>query len=99
MKELFDAVLWDRDGGAIEKESFRRIDAEADPAVRGDASLYFRIMACAMPFTLGSNMFSAIIRCAGDTRTARNAASRQSMASFGMNIKLYRTRFSQRPAL
>ena len=34
MKELFDAVLWDRDGGAIEKESFRRIDAEADPAVR-----------------------------------------------------------------
>ena len=41
----------------------------ADPAIRGDASLYFRIMACAMPFTLGSNMFSAIIRCSGDTRT------------------------------
>ena len=41
----------------------------ADPAIRGDASLYFRIMACAMPFTLGSNMLSAVIRCAGDTRT------------------------------
>lgn len=41
----------------------------ADPAIRGDASLYFRIIACAMPFTLGSNMFSAIIRCSGDTRT------------------------------
>ena len=41
----------------------------ADPAIRGDASLYFRIMACAMPFTLGSNMFSAIIRCSGDTKT------------------------------
>ena len=41
----------------------------ADPAVRGDASLYFRIMACAMPFTLGTNMFSAVIRCAGDTKT------------------------------
>lgn len=41
----------------------------ADPEIREDASLYFRIMACAMPFTLGSNMFSAIIRCSGDTRT------------------------------
>ena len=41
----------------------------ADPAIRPDASLYFRIMACAMPFTLGSNMFSAIIRCSGDTKT------------------------------
>ena len=41
----------------------------AEPAVRGDASLYFRIMACAMPFTLGTNMFSAAIRCAGDTKT------------------------------
>ena len=41
----------------------------ADPSIRGDASLYFRIMACAMPFTLCSNMFSAIIRCSGDTRT------------------------------
>ena len=41
----------------------------ADPAIREDASLYFRIIACAMPFTLGSNMFSAIIRCSGDTRT------------------------------
>ena len=41
----------------------------ADPAIRPDASLYFRIMSCAMPFTLCSNMFSAIIRCSGDTRT------------------------------
>ena len=41
----------------------------AEPAVQGDASLYFRIMACAMPFTLGTNMFSAVIRCAGDTKT------------------------------
>ena len=42
---------------------------DADPAIRPDASLYFRIIACAMPFTLISNMFSAVIRCAGDTRT------------------------------
>lgn len=41
----------------------------ADPSIREDASIYFRIIACAMPFTLGSNMFSAIIRCSGDTRT------------------------------
>ena len=41
----------------------------AEPAVQGDSSLYFRIMACAMPFTLGTNMFSAVIRCAGDTKT------------------------------
>ena len=41
----------------------------ADEAVRPDASAYFRIIACAMPFTLGANMFSAVIRCAGDTKT------------------------------
>lgn len=41
----------------------------AQEGIRGDASLYFRIMACAMPCTLGANMFSAILRCAGDTKT------------------------------
>lgn len=41
----------------------------AEQAVRPQASLYFRIIACAMPFTLGANMFSAILRCAGDTKT------------------------------
>lgn len=41
----------------------------AEAAVRPQASLYFRIIACAMPFTLGANMFSAILRCAGDTKT------------------------------
>ncbi len=41
----------------------------AEAAVRPEASLYFRIIACAMPFTLGANMFSAIVRCAGDTKT------------------------------
>lgn len=41
----------------------------ADETVRPAASLYFRIMACAMPFTLAPNMFSAILRCAGDTKT------------------------------
>ena len=41
----------------------------AEESIRGDASLYFRIIACAMPFTLGANMLSAAIRCAGDTRT------------------------------
>lgn len=40
----------------------------AEEAVRPDASVYFRIIACAMPFTLGANMFSAVIRCAGDTK-------------------------------
>lgn len=41
----------------------------ADEGVRPAASLYFRIIACAMPFTLASNMFSAILRCSGDTKT------------------------------
>ena len=31
----FDSIVWDCDGGAIESESFRRIDAEADPRMRG----------------------------------------------------------------
>ena len=34
MNPLFDTITWDRDGGGIEAESFRRIEAEADPAVR-----------------------------------------------------------------
>lgn len=34
MNALFDTITWDRDGAAIEAESFLRIDAEADPAVR-----------------------------------------------------------------
>ncbi len=41
----------------------------AEASVRPQASVYFRIIACAMPFTLGANMFSAILRCAGDTKT------------------------------
>ena len=41
----------------------------ADPSIHEKASTYFRIIACAMPFTLGSNMFSAIMRCSGDTHT------------------------------
>ena len=41
----------------------------AQEGIRADASLYFRIIACAMPCTLAANMFSAILRCAGDTKT------------------------------
>ena len=38
MKDLFNTILWNCDGGAIEKESFRRIDAEVDPVVRAHFS-------------------------------------------------------------
>lgn len=41
----------------------------AAPDVAGDAGWYFRIIAIGMPFTLGVNMASAILRCAGDTRS------------------------------
>ena len=41
----------------------------ADKAIRADASLYFRIIACSVPFNFCSLMLSAIIRCSGDTRT------------------------------
>ena len=41
----------------------------AEGSLQQEAGLYFRIIACAMPFTFGANMLSAIIRCAGDTRT------------------------------
>lgn len=37
--------------------------------IRGDASLYFRILACAWPCSFGVQMISAILRCAGDTKT------------------------------
>lgn len=41
----------------------------ADPAIREDASVYFRIISYSMPFLLASNLLSAIIRCSGDTKT------------------------------
>jgi len=41
----------------------------AEKAIRPDASLYFRIIACAVPFNFCSLMLSSIIRCSGDTRT------------------------------
>ena len=34
MNHLFDAITWDLNGSGIERESFRRIDAEAEPEVR-----------------------------------------------------------------
>lgn len=41
----------------------------AEEAVRPDASAYFRIIACGMPFNFCSVMLSAIVRCSGDMRT------------------------------
>lgn len=42
---------------------------QADPALVGPASVYFRIYACAVPFHFCVNMLSSILRCAGDTKT------------------------------
>ena len=36
--------------------------------VAKQAGIYFRIMAIGMPFTLGVNMASSLLRCAGDTK-------------------------------
>ncbi len=41
----------------------------AEEELHADASLYFRILACAWPCSFGVQMISAILRCAGDTRT------------------------------
>ena len=41
----------------------------AAPEIQGDASLYFRILACAWPCGFGIQTLSAILRCAGDTKT------------------------------
>lgn len=41
----------------------------AAPDVAPDAGWYFRIIAMGMPFMLGTNMISAILRCAGDARS------------------------------
>jgi len=40
----------------------------ADGYVAEQAGIYFRIMSLGMPFTLGVNMFSSVLRCAGDTK-------------------------------
>jgi len=41
----------------------------AAPDVAPGAGWYFRIIALGMPFTLGVNMVSAVMRCAGDTKS------------------------------
>ena len=41
----------------------------ADMAIRGDASVYFRIVGSALIFNFCSVMCSSILRCAGDMRT------------------------------
>jgi len=41
----------------------------AAPEVAPGAGWYFRIIALGMPFMLGNNMISAILRCAGDTHS------------------------------
>ncbi len=41
----------------------------AEPAIQQDASLYFRIVGLAMPFTQISVLLSSLFRSAGDTRT------------------------------
>lgn len=40
----------------------------AEGEVAAQAGVYFRIMAFGMPFTLGVNMASSLLRCAGDTK-------------------------------
>lgn len=40
----------------------------AQGEVAAQAGVYFRIMAFGMPFTLGVNMASSLLRCAGDTK-------------------------------
>lgn len=41
----------------------------ADPEIIQPASLYFRIVSCAVPFNFCVMMLSSILRCAGDTKT------------------------------
>ena len=41
----------------------------AEEAIRPDASAYFRIVGCSMPFLMAINLMSSLLRCMGDTRT------------------------------
>lgn len=41
----------------------------ADEAIRPDASAYFLIVGCSMPFLMAINLMSSLLRCMGDTRT------------------------------
>jgi putative MATE family efflux protein len=41
----------------------------ADAAITGDATAYFRILTSVLLLQMGAAVFSAILRCAGDTRT------------------------------
>lgn len=41
----------------------------AEEEIVGPAGLYFRIMACGMPFTFGVQMISSMFRCSGDTKS------------------------------
>ena len=41
----------------------------AEEAIRPDASAYFLIVGCSMPFLMAINLMSSLLRCIGDTRT------------------------------
>lgn len=41
----------------------------AEEAIRPDASAYFLIVGCSMPFLMAINLMSSLLRCMGDTRT------------------------------
>ncbi|HIR47876.1 MAG TPA: MATE family efflux transporter [Candidatus Caccousia avicola] len=41
----------------------------AEKAIQSDASWYFRIVGCSMPFLMAINLLSSLLRCMGDTRT------------------------------
>lgn len=40
-----------------------------EEAIRPDASAYFLIVGCSMPFLMAINLMSSLLRCMGDTRT------------------------------
>ena len=41
----------------------------AEEAIRPDASAYFLIVGCSMPFLMAINLMSSLLRCMGDTHT------------------------------
>lgn len=77
MNSLFDAITWDRDGGEIEAESFRRIEEESDPVARARFSESEWRVARRLVHTTADFAILPELEFSGDPAAAGRAALRR----------------------
>ena len=73
---LFERITWDLPGSGIERESFRRIEAEIDPEVRRRFSAEEWRIARRLIHTTADFSIAELLRFSGDPITAGRSALR-----------------------